>query len=47
MASPQEQIISEMIGNFGGLISLFFTTLFTTFVSPLLTTIAGWFGLTT
>ncbi len=45
--SPGEQIISEMIDGFGGLVSLFLTTWFNAFITPVLTMVAGWFGLAT
>ena len=45
--SPSEAIIGELIDSFGALVTLFFTTWFTTFVSPILTTVAGLFGITT
>jgi hypothetical protein len=45
--STGQVFIGEMIDSFGTLVTLFFTTWFTTFVSPILTIVAGLFGLTT
>lgn len=45
--SPSDQIVSEIIDGFGGLVALFLATWFNTFIAPILTTVAGWFGLAT
>ncbi len=45
--STGQVFINEMIDSLGALVTLVFTTWFTTFVSPILTAVAGLFGLPT